>query len=446
MNHDGGGDDKVRLVCTDSSRLEFWRTVNQFYLDGVHCDLSLRCSGQGRRQEEVRCHRIVLAALSPMVRAALTTATRSSDGEEGQLIVVTLSDLSHADVKATMDEIYSFLATKNRCATDQDRGVAEEVLGIDLEGFVNGSRHEHEYQLVKKEEVPFYEQGSDGRAYFNSEDNESGRDNKGRKWSSQKSKVTRAKVKEKTKRAVKRKHELLQNDEEEKEEDYFSPIQYADIALKDMERDKPSKRGRSRKQRMLATIVGEDEKSLLNPDPEVDQVGTAVGVNGKRDTRVCEVCGLKCPTPRALYRHKFNNHTERECKYCPARVVGTLSLVSHMRRLHPAEYTGHNKTPAVCAHCGKTLGSADSMRRHVLMLHTEEGDKPCKCAECPRGFPNPSALRAHVIMAHVRNRPFACRVEGCAVAYNDNASLHTHERKAHGLHHNSKRSKKKSQG
>ncbi len=158
--------------------------------------------------------------------------------------------------------------------------------------------------------------------------------------------------------------------------------------------------------------------------------------------RICETCGLECPTPRALYRHKFNRHTERECRFCGARSVGTLALVSHMRRLHPAQYTGHAKTPAVCDYCGKRLGSVDSMRRHVLMLHTAEGEKPYRCDRCPRGFPNPSARRAHMIMAHLKTRPFACRAEGCGVAYNDNASLHTHERKAHGMHQNSKRPRK----
>ena len=174
------------------------------------------------------------------------------------------------------------------------------------------------------------------------------------------------------------------------------------------------------------------------------------GDEERKDTAaVCETCGVECPSQRALYRHKYNNHAPRRCRFCPADapdseavLIGELALVSHMRRLHP-EYTGHDKTPAVCDNCGRRFSSTGSLRRHVLMAHTDEREKPHRCDSCPRGFPNPSALRAHVIMAHLKTRPFACRAGGgCAAAYNDNASLHTHERKAHGMHQNSKRARK----
>ncbi len=105
----------------EGARADFWRGVAGLYRVGLHCDLHLVCPGG----EAVPCHRLVLAAASPMMRRALrmTTAT-----EEERVAAVNVPDHQHLQVKRAVDALYTFLAREE----DQEKEQGVQALGDEV--------------------------------------------------------------------------------------------------------------------------------------------------------------------------------------------------------------------------------------------------------------------------------------------------------------------------
>ena len=134
-------DAAILCAASRATRAEFWCSLRDFYLSGSFCDLDFVCGADG---EVVRCHKLILSAISPVT---IRMAVRSAGEEEGEgkeaAAVVVVPDLNSGQVKGFLDDLYSLLA--NGCGGDDGDGgdmekalgeheVVVELLGVDLRG------------------------------------------------------------------------------------------------------------------------------------------------------------------------------------------------------------------------------------------------------------------------------------------------------------------------
>ncbi|CAG0897401.1 unnamed protein product [Cyprideis torosa] len=75
----------------------------------------------------------------------------------------------------------------------------------------------------------------------------------------------------------------------------------------------------------------------------------------------------------------------------------------------------------ICAVCGKSLSSKQSLQFHEL---THTGEKPFDCRICGKSFTTKSSLTKHKLI-HTGLKRFACRI--CEKSYTTSSSLFTHK-------------------
>ncbi len=119
-------EDGCRLTCGQEAREEFWEEVETFYREGLFCDLHLMC-GDGK---VVACHRVVLAAVSPVLARSLRG---TASAEEERAATASVPDHNHDDVRRFVDALYGFLG---RSAEEQELSEApqevRDTLRVDL--------------------------------------------------------------------------------------------------------------------------------------------------------------------------------------------------------------------------------------------------------------------------------------------------------------------------
>ena len=81
-------------------QVQFWRTVQDMFHAGTFTDTVIVCDSN----HQTRCHGLVLAAMSPMLRAAIGEGTADTLGQEQATVV--LQGIPGEAVKAAIDAIY----------------------------------------------------------------------------------------------------------------------------------------------------------------------------------------------------------------------------------------------------------------------------------------------------------------------------------------------------
>ena len=84
---------------------DFWSQIRDYYRQGTFCDLELL---PGDSSVGLRCHRLVLASLSSVLRSALRATSAPSDDAQA-LTSVLIPDFSHQELKLVLDSIYESL-------------------------------------------------------------------------------------------------------------------------------------------------------------------------------------------------------------------------------------------------------------------------------------------------------------------------------------------------
>ncbi len=133
------------LRCGDDDRLDLWRQLEQDYRDGRFCDLHLLCDGG----QALPCHRLVLAAASPMMRRALLASTPT---EEEKITVAAVAGRELRQVKTALDAVYGFLSrSSNEVQVNDDDDGTLAALGVDFEVLCSPTPVKQEMNEVKEE-------------------------------------------------------------------------------------------------------------------------------------------------------------------------------------------------------------------------------------------------------------------------------------------------------
>ncbi|KFB44564.1 AGAP005483-PA-like protein [Anopheles sinensis] len=150
---------------------------------------------------------------------------------------------------------------------------------------------------------------------------------------------------------------------------------------------------------------------------------------------------FKCTQCHQSYAHECHlkahmvYHVRVRCSICGKELSSSLSLQSHMKRMHgdvekhicetcgkefrsrPA-FNQHVKLhmgtvvveQAQCTICSKWLNSKRALKQHIKHVHDEAG-KPFKCDQCGQEFIHSRSLSDHKMRVHVEER-YECEVCG----------------------------------
>ncbi len=146
-------DNHIKLVRSEAE-LDYWKSIKGFYDDGLFCDLKIVCLPEDQEDsvnegklEEILCHSIVLAALSPMIGLAALDAVNNEEP------VLYLVDYDQAEVRLAIDTLYSCLEKEKDMEelTHGNVGKVFSALGVDWSRFPKSEsetkqiRFEHNY-------------------------------------------------------------------------------------------------------------------------------------------------------------------------------------------------------------------------------------------------------------------------------------------------------------
>ncbi|KAL8164720.1 UNVERIFIED_CONTAM: hypothetical protein K2H54_003247 [Gekko kuhli] len=132
---------------------------------------------------------------------------------------------------------------------------------------------------------------------------------------------------------------------------------------------------------------------------------------------VCAQCGKSFQTRQSLRKHEGTHSAERPfaCLECGRSFRLKQILAAHMES-HVQE------RPFACPQCGKSFTQERHVRRHQR-VHT--GEKPFACLACGKRFGYKQPLLKHLRL-HTGERPFSCAQ--CGKAFRDKATLVIHNR------------------
>mmetsp|Transcript_28115 Transcript_28115/g.70565 ORF Transcript_28115/g.70565 Transcript_28115/m.70565 type:complete len:277 (-) Transcript_28115:319-1149(-) len=141
----------------------------------------------------------------------------------------------------------------------------------------------------------------------------------------------------------------------------------------------------------------------------VDALDAAIeGGGGAQNRPACPVCATLVQSPAALARHFARAHLRQgalHCKKCaPSAEIATAedplpeafasveALAAHWQRAHAAAFR--------CDKCGKGVGTASNLRKHLRNVH--EGKRENLCGWCEASFFQKHDLRRHESAVHGR--------------------------------------------
>ncbi len=137
--------------------MDYWTSIKEFYDKGLFCDLKILCLPKGQdaveeaKHEEIICHSVVLAAMSPMISLAALDAVNNEEA------VLYLVDYNEADVRFAVDTLYSCLVQEKDMEElmGGDVGKVFSDLGVDWSRFPRTEtetkriRFEHNYDQAE---------------------------------------------------------------------------------------------------------------------------------------------------------------------------------------------------------------------------------------------------------------------------------------------------------
>ena len=142
-----------------------------------------------------------------------------------------------------------------------------------------------------------------------------------------------------------------------------------------------------------------------------------IGDGGRKQTYICNVCGLKTINIINFKYHLFTHPREQhfDCLLCKRSFRRKTELTRHIQDVHE----GKKKKERKCNICSKLFSRQWQYKRH-LMMHS--GEKPDPCPICNKYFRGPFDLKSH--MKTHENRSYVCEI--CGKQLRTLGSLHTH--------------------
>ncbi|KAM9847964.1 uncharacterized protein ACBR49_009229 [Aulostomus maculatus] len=130
-------------------------------------------------------------------------------------------------------------------------------------------------------------------------------------------------------------------------------------------------------------------------------INHAFRIHSKDTGVLCAVCGTTLESTESLHAHLKSHRGSKSCHFCGKQFCSTTSLTEHM-----TTHTGEK--PHRCHVCGKECSRKGDLKIH-LRIHT--GEKPFRCSHCCKSFTHSGHLRKHM-RSHTGERPYQCNVCG----------------------------------
>jgi len=138
--------------------------------------------------------------------------------------------------------------------------------------------------------------------------------------------------------------------------------------------------------------------SEVTPAAEPDFVKPT---EGDAQKGLCQLCGKVFQDPVQHYKNVHAEHRPFKCHLCPFSHPLKGHLAQHMRHKHM-------EGKFVCEVCGAKAKSAKAVKEHIAMVH--EGQRPWPCPHCGKTFAKKQYIDEHVAVTHKGEAPFECKV------------------------------------
>jgi len=149
-------------------------------------------------------------------------------------------------------------------------------------------------------------------------------------------------------------------------------------------------------------------------------------VHHKKKDLPCEVCGKLFYNASLLKAHSETHNPDKlYCSHCPAAFASTKTLKIHIRTKHTTE-----ENVPKCYICQKTLASENVLRQHIARVHFHE--KNFVCVHCGKAFYENTELKAH-LATHAppnQNENISCQM--CETKFKNQKNLRSHIKTVHG--------------
>ena len=136
--------------------------------------------------------------------------------------------------------------------------------------------------------------------------------------------------------------------------------------------------------------------------------------------KICNICGGEYFNVKAHVERVHTNLPRSHLCHICEKGFKEKSLLKHHMKVHA------ERKP--CPHCGLQVRR---LNEHIISIHTPDELRPFQCSECTKGFASSNQLKHHQMNVHLKLRPYKCRY-GCDDSYNDTSNRNSHEKKKHG--------------
>ncbi|XP_073812569.1 uncharacterized protein isoform X13 [Musca autumnalis] len=118
-----------------------------------------------------------------------------------------------------------------------------------------------------------------------------------------------------------------------------------------------------------------------------------------KKTFQCEKCSKTFSSKASFEHHMVAKHVPREefkfeCPECKKKFATKILLHSHIRYHSPSNIV-------VCDICGKTMRSADTLKKHKNAIHIKKPKVPAQCNYCGKWYSTRGTLQTHVLNMHI---------------------------------------------
>lgn len=197
----------------------------------------------------------------------------------------------------------------------------------------------------------------------------------------------------------------------------------------------PRDKVRRRKGRRLstestsATLCPICGKTLKLPSMARHISAHKIGLEARRDSFVCDICGKGYAHKSALKSHQDNVHLKNKSYTCGDSTCIMKFDNYESYRYHKNKY--HNENINRCSICNYTCVHLNSFKIHMRVHTGEEPPKNYKCSfeSCTNAYSNMSHLKAHESYFHLGVRLYKCDL--CDKEYVYSRALAYHKKSKH---------------